>query len=255
MRIMFDGLNTDARAILKLSKPGDLIAYYIDGRFAWSPEEIALFPFNTHITITVFGNPADVADCETGDMTPKQAADWVIMQRAHGYCRPTVYRSLSVMDDIRQATGQLVMGRDWDSWVADYDNKTDSVYPGAAAKQYKSEANDDVSAVYDDLWPHRVLVHPPSAPIGAPKWPAGLVLQFGNRGNAVEALQRACSQSGLYGVRGIETDGVFGEQTRTAVRNFEQLENLTVDAGLAGNQVRAALIHMGLLNSAGQATR
>lgn len=252
MRVMYDGINTDAKKIKEVIKPGDLVAYYIDGRYAWSTEEIALFPHNTHVTITVLGNPADVADCETGDLSPQSAAEWVVRQRHHGYLRPTIYRSLSVMRDIRQSTGNLIMGRDWDSWVADYDNNPASVYPDSAAKQFRSTDDWDMSEVYDDLWPHRVAVHL-VAPISAPKWPAGVVLKFGNKGNAVEALQKACSNSGIRGVRGIAVDGVFGHQTQTAVRNFEAYEHLSIDSGIAGNQVRNALIRIRALNSVGQA--
>lgn len=254
MRIMYDGVNTDARTISRLAKPGDLVAYYIDGEFAWTPEEIALFQYNSHVTITVLGNPADVADCETGDMTPESAANWVRQRRAAGYFRPTVYRSLSLMGDIRSATGDLVMGKDWDSWVADYDNSPGAVYPGSIAKQYRSVTDYDESVVFDDGWPHRVATQTtPAAPITAPKWPAGLVLQIGNKGNAVKALQQALSGSGIYGVRGIAADGIFGEQTQTAVRNFEASQHFTVDSGIAGSQVRNALIRLGQLNTAGQA--
>lgn len=254
MRIMYDGINTDAKAIAQVIKPGDLVAYYVDGTYAWTPEEIALFPYNTHITITVLGNPADVADCETGDLTPQSVADWVRKQKANGYFRPTIYRSLSGMNDIRQSTGELVMGKDWDSWIADYDNNQNSVYLDSAAKQYKASTNDDISVVFDDLWPHRVAVAiQPIAPVTAPKWPAGVTLQFGNKGYAVEALQKAFHNSGILGVRGIMYDGAFGAQTQTAVRNFEAAENLTVDSGIAGAGVRNALIRIGLLNTAGQA--
>jgi peptidoglycan hydrolase-like protein with peptidoglycan-binding domain len=250
---MYDGINTDAQIIARLIKPGDIVAYYIDGEFAWNKQEIALFPYNEHVTITVLGNPADAADCETGDMTPRSSADWVFRQKAAGYFRPTIYRSLSVMQDVRNATGSLVMGKDWDSWVADYDNEQRSVYPNSAAKQYRSTDGYDMSAVFDDQWPHRVAVHSP-APITAPKWPSGLVLKLGNKGYAVQALQKACAGSGIRGVRGIASDGIFGQQTETAVRNFEAEARLTVDTGIAGSQVRNALIHIGALNSAGQAT-
>ena len=253
-RVMFDGINTDAKAIARLIEPGDLVAYYIDGIYAWTPEEIRLFPNNTHVTITVIGNPADVADCETGDMSPRSAADWVIRQRAAGYYRPTIYRGLSGMADVRAATGSLIMGKDWDAWVADYDNSQQSVYPGSAAKQYRSTNEYDVSEVYDDLWPHRVRIQP-TIPTAKPKWPAGLDLRLGNRGNAVEALQRALSTSGIRGVRGITLDGVFGPQTQTAVRNFEAEERLNLDSGIAGQLVRSELIRLGQLNSYGQATR
>jgi hypothetical protein len=256
---MYDGINTDAKTIRELIHPGDKVAYYIDGRYAWTKEEIALFPNNEHVTITVLGGIADVGDCETGDMTPDEAAAWVRKRKLAGYLRPTVYRSLALMKDIRNATGGLIMGKDWDAWVADYDNNPTNVYEGAAAKQYKSPAGYDLSVVYDANWPHRsaVVTKPPVAPIINPKWPAGLTLVLGNKGNAVEALQKALANSGIPGVRGIASDGVFGQQTRTAVRNFEADQHLTLDAdglALAGPQVRGRLITLGLLNSAGQPT-
>jgi hypothetical protein len=254
MRTMYDGIRTDARTIARIIKPGDLVAYYIDGMYAWTDEEIALFPHNTHVTITVVGNPADVADCETGDMSPVSAANWVERQRAAGYFRPTIYRGLYGMPDIRKTTGNLFLTREWYVWVADYDNNPDSVYPGSAAKQFRSTDAYDVSSVFDDLWPHRVKVQP-TTPVAGPKWPAGVTLRFGNKGNSVEALQRALASSGIRGVRGILADGYFGEQTQTAVRNFEASENLPVDAGIAGLHVRSELITLGLLNSAGQAIR
>lgn len=254
-RTMWDGVNSDARAIAGLAKPGDLVAYYIDGYFAWTKSEIALFPSQQHVTITVLGNSADVADCETGDMTPESAANWVRKQKAGGYNRPTIYRSLSMMDDVRKTTGNLVMGKDWDGWVADYDNRTDVVYGGAAAKQYKSTNSFDESVVYDDQWPHRTITRTtPITPIvtNAPKWPAGQILVKSNKGNAVLALQKALRDSGIHGVRGIGVDGIFGDQTLTAVRNFQEACKLGVD-GVAGAQTRARLISRGLMNAAGQA--
>jgi peptidoglycan hydrolase-like protein with peptidoglycan-binding domain len=252
-RTMWDGVNSDAKSIKSLAKPNDLIAYYIDGAFAWTKQEIALFPNNKHVTITVLGNPADVADCETGDMTPASAANWVRSQKARGYDRPTVYRSLSMMQDVRQTTGTLIMGRDWDAWVADYDNKTSQVYSGSVAKQFKNAAYYDESIVYDDNWPHRTIGSSPvTAPVTAPKWPAGQICKEGAVGHAVVALQQACHNSGMTGVRGITVDGVFGAQTLSAVRNFQKAERLTVD-GIAGSNTRSKMMQIGLLNSAGQA--
>lgn len=250
-RTMWDGIRQDAKYIARLAKPGDLVAYYIDGIYSWTSAEIALFPHNEHVTITVFGNPADAADAETGDMTPEAAAEWVVRQKTAGYWRPTIYRSLSVMDDIRKTTGALVMGKDWDSWVADYDNRTESVYPGSAVKQFRNASDFDENEVYDDGWPHRT--NHVVAPITSPKWPVDALLQFGNRGNAVEAMQKALSGSGIRGVRGIGVDGSFGGQTLISLKNFQAAESLIVD-GKAGNQTRNTLIHMGFLNSAGQAT-
>jgi peptidoglycan hydrolase-like protein with peptidoglycan-binding domain len=248
---MWDGINTDAETIAKLIRPGDKVAYFNDGRYAWNSQQIAMFPHNEHVTITVLGGPADVGDCETGDMTPAAAANWIRKQKAAGYLRPTVYRSLAFMKDLREATGDLVMGKDWDSWVADYDNSTTENYAGEAAKQYQSTSDYDKSVIYDAGWPHRTK-GPTVASILNPKWPAGRTLSLHNIGNAVEALQTSLSGSGMVGVRGIGVNGIFGQQTLTALRNFQESQSLTVD-GIAGPNTRNALIRLGLLNSAGQA--
>lgn len=254
-RNMYDGINSDAAAIKKVIRPGDGIAYYVDGRYAWSAAEIAMFPLTDyfHVTITVLGNPADVADCETGDLTPEGAAAWVRRQRAAGYFRPTVYRSLSVMSDIRNATAELIMGKDWDGWVASYDNNPANVYPGAVAHQYRSEFDMDISTVFDDGWPHR-KAPTPSSPVvvTAPRWPAGLELRFGMVGHAVEAMQKAFHDSGVVGERGIGIDGQFGPQTLTAVRNFQGTHGLQED-GIAGIHTRTAMVSAHLLNIDGTA--
>lgn len=84
-------------------------------------------------------------------------------------------------------------------------------------------------------------------------WPEGKSLQRGDSGDPVEALQQALAGSGIYGVRGISVDGDFGPQTQTAVQNFEANQHLTVDSGIAGKQVRDALIRLGRLTVNGAA--
>lgn len=56
-------------------------------------------------------------------------------------------------------------------------------------------------------------------------------LELGSRGPAVAKLQRAL---------GIHADGIFGKQTRRAVRAFQRRSGLVVD-GIVGPQTRAAL--------------
>lgn len=83
----------------------------------------------------------------------------------------------------------------------------------------------------------------PAPPKPAPKpkvWPADAVLRLGATGDAVFVLQTALADSGIRGVRGITADGTFGQQTLTAVKNFEAAKHLAVD-GIAGPAVRAAL--------------
>jgi hypothetical protein len=57
------------------------------------------------------------------------------------------------------------------------------------------------------------------------------VLERGDRGAAVEALQ---------GALGVPADGVFGPVTERAVKRFQRKEGLTVD-GVVGPQTREAL--------------
>ena len=62
-------------------------------------------------------------------------------------------------------------------------------------------------------------------------WEDGRLLRVGSRGPAVASAQRAL---------GITADGVFGPQTRRAVRAFQARHGLEVD-GIVGPETRAAL--------------
>jgi hypothetical protein len=79
----------------------------------------------------------------------------------------------------------------------------------------------------------------PGAKPGVPVMPVS-VLHVGSQGGDVVLLQRKLSDSGLKGVRGITVDGVFGQQTLTAVRNFQEHEGVAVD-GIVGPQTWAAV--------------
>ncbi len=65
------------------------------------------------------------------------------------------------------------------------------------------------------------------------------VLHLGSQGTDVVTLQRKLSGSHLPGVRGITVDGVFGQQTETAVRNLQSLSGISVD-GIVGPATWAA---------------
>jgi hypothetical protein len=60
---------------------------------------------------------------------------------------------------------------------------------------------------------------------------ASRVLQYGDRGEAVEELQKDL---------GIEADGIYGKDTYEAVKAFQEDHGLTVD-GIVGNQTRKKL--------------
>jgi hypothetical protein len=176
---MYDGVNSLAPGIARQFPNLAKVAGYADGRYAWSQAEWDLFPHADHVKIAVRADfdGGDVLDVETGDATPAQAPGWIARRHAAGLYRPTVYCSLSVVPAVRQATGHLILGRDYDIWVAKYDRSpAEPAVPGLpaarfAAKQYESDSAWDISAVYDAAWPHRSPVHP--APVPAPSAPSG----------------------------------------------------------------------------------
>lgn len=177
--LMYDGLNSDAPAIARAFPGARKVAGYLNGRYAWSQADWDLFPGADHVTITVTASAGegDVLDVETGDATPAQAAAWIEMRHAAGLYRPTIYCSLSVVPAIRAATGPLILGRDYDIWVAKFDGSgAEPAVPGLpaarfAAKQYETNPSWDESVLYDPEWPHRVAAHPAPAP--APAGPSG----------------------------------------------------------------------------------
>jgi hypothetical protein len=244
--LMYDAINSQAMTIRRLRKPGDLAAYYIAGdTYIWTPEERALFPPDALVSITLTASylDADVLDRERGGAAVDEVAGWTHEKRAAGYERPTTYCSLADVPAIREATGALRLGIDYDLWVADWDG-SQALPPGvplAAAKQYRDAGAYDVSVVYDAGWPHRKAPSPgspPSPPVAT--WPAGVVLRPGSSGAAVRVLQAALAGTGMVGVRGIAVDGQFGSQTETSLRNYQRDKGLAVD-GVAGNATRKAL--------------
>lgn len=62
-------------------------------------------------------------------------------------------------------------------------------------------------------------------------------LRIFDRGDAVRELQRALNRAGAY----LMQDGIFGQNTRAAVRTFQSAYGLSVD-GIAGPQTWAALV-------------
>ncbi len=163
MRTMYDGVNSLAAGIARDFPVAEMVAGYLTGQYAWTAAEWALFPHAAHVTIvtTASANAGDVLDVEAGDAKPQDAHDWIAMRKRAGLYRPTIYCSLSVVPAIRQQTRELVLGRDYDLWVADWDGTTKPDYPLAVAKQFRNTAGYDLSAVFDDGWPHRT---PPAAP-------------------------------------------------------------------------------------------
>ena len=137
-----DGIRNDA-VLMDHSIP--VVAYYIDGRYAWTPVEIALFPNSVHVEIAVHSSTlaGHFLDVENGDATPTQAAIWAHNRRLNGYAYPGIYCASSDQESVIQAfdaIGEPLPG--W--WLAHWDG-IDELPPGLLGKQYLSQPNDDRS--------------------------------------------------------------------------------------------------------------
>lgn len=172
MRIMYDGVNSLARGIATDFPHAAMIGVYVDGDYAWSGDERALFPdaVQVEISTNAANKIGDVLDVERFDADPAQAHDWILARKAAGYDRPSIYCSYALVPQVRLETRELALGVDYDIWVARWDNtQNPPPMPGPtatyAAKQYQATTGYDLSVVYDDGWPHRT-------PAGAPQLPA-----------------------------------------------------------------------------------
>ncbi|MFB2839683.1 peptidoglycan-binding protein [Floridanema evergladense] len=67
------------------------------------------------------------------------------------------------------------------------------------------------------------------------------ILRVGSQGQAVRDVQALLNQQGLYRNA---PDGIYGPQTRAAVRQFQQSQNLAVD-GIVGPQTWGAMLNSG----------
>jgi hypothetical protein len=154
-RLMADSA-TPWRIPAAFNSPDRLIAWYLDGRYAWSARQLARFPRAVKVAITVTGNlDADVADVETGDMGPQDFADWLKARMAAGNRWHALYSDKDTkpgVDAAVEAAG--LSNRDYGWWAADPAGEPHEV-PGALAVQYfwgTGAENYDVSAVYASGW-------------------------------------------------------------------------------------------------------
>jgi len=135
--------------------PGDsqLVAGYVNGRYAWLPGDWARFPQAVHVEISVLAsdNRGHVLDVEPSDATAAEAVGWVGARRAAG-TDPTVYCNASTWPSVRQAFAAAGVPEPH-YWIAHYDG--DPTIPvGAIAKQYLGDVSPgiDISSVADH-WP------------------------------------------------------------------------------------------------------
>ncbi len=147
MRTLYDSVTA-----FNIPADAQMVAGYVDGRYAWSASDWARFPGAVKVRIACFAwtNDGHVLDVETGDATPAQAPGWVQMRRAAGV-DPTVYCSTSWWPSVRSAfVAQGVPEPHY--WIAAYPGIGAQLYPGSVAHQYADPGPYDVSVVAD-YWP------------------------------------------------------------------------------------------------------
>ena len=158
MTVMYDSANP---AQIPTSAP--IVAGYMDGLYAWKAADWHRLASSVQLTITVFGAPGvRIADCESGDLTPGQAAAWARRELDAGR-RPTIYSDRSTWPQIVQALsllGESGAAVDW--WAAD-PTGTPHLVPGSVATQYAWNSlgqtgglNVDMS-ITNGVWPGRIV--------------------------------------------------------------------------------------------------
>jgi hypothetical protein len=154
----------DSVTVADLPPDGDGYLGYVDGPYRNYEAVRARFPGRPVASVTVTGtSDANVCDCETGDLTPSQAAGWAKRQLAAGKL-PTIYCNASTWPAVKQAVATAgLTPRMGDRYlIAEYPGpgaKPDPTIPaGAIGHQYLgspeggSPGHYDVSVVVE-YWP------------------------------------------------------------------------------------------------------
>ncbi len=130
-RIMFDSTSPG-----DIPRDAEMVAYYVDGRYAWPQAWINMFPNAVKVPISAIGvATAPVGDVEVGCIwPPANAVPWVRRARADGY-DPTIYMNeLNDWPAVRQAFRDAGEPEPH-YWTARY-NGVRSIPDGAVARQF-----------------------------------------------------------------------------------------------------------------------
>lgn len=155
MRDMFDSTAVDA-----IPTTAPMAAGYVDGDWPTYSQLRSRCPSAVLVSITVTGRAgAQVADCESGDLDPTQAAAWAAGEVAAGR-QPTIYCNASTWAAVRSEVASRGLTGRVSYWIAQYDGVR-TVPDGAVAKQYQSDTAQNLDySVAADYWPG---VDPPPA--------------------------------------------------------------------------------------------
>jgi hypothetical protein len=130
-RLMYDSTTP-----WEIPRDAKLIAYYVDGWYAWPASWFKLFPEAEFVSISAIGvKPAQVGDVEVGCIwPPAEAVPWTLMARSHGF-DPTIYvNELNDWLPVRQAFWAAGV-EEPPYWVARY-NGVRVIPPGAVGRQF-----------------------------------------------------------------------------------------------------------------------
>ena len=219
--ILFDSV--DLAAIPSTAK---IIGGYVDGE--WPTATSADFAARvaagaTPVTITVKGwndagelVEADVADSETGDLTPESAARWAKETLAAGR-RPTIYCNRSSWQSVlTEVAAAGVVAALVDYWIADWTGVPHTL-PDSSAVQYADPAtsggNYDLSICSWGWAPLAKTPPPPPPPAETPERVTLPLLSPGDLGGPVKSLQRLLHSSSP----GLPVSGYFDATTADAV--------------------------------------
>jgi peptidoglycan hydrolase-like protein with peptidoglycan-binding domain len=212
-----------------------LVASYVDGYGGYTAA-VNRFGAEKCVSISVQNNNADVADVETGAMTPGDLPGWISRQQARGIKRPVIYCNASTWPSVKAAVGNAEVSY----WIAEWTDNPTQTLAGADAVQYASTSSYDLSYVLPTFPFYPGGVTPPPTTT-TPLVQDGSVDPVDGV-NAVHNLQTRLNvwqvTVGKYAV--LTVDGNFGALTLTAVKDFQTYAGLTVD-GIVGPLTWAAV--------------
>lgn len=151
--LCYDAINTLQHNI-PVTAPA--IAYYGNGNYAWTQEQVNLYPTRFKNKIDVLGesinNEFDVLDVETGDATPDMTPDWIDRNPRGGiYCNSNNWRD--VLDAMHPRYPSF-----FKYWIAD--GNSSLIFPGSLARQYGYLQVYDLSIFDIRWWQSGTLVKP-----------------------------------------------------------------------------------------------
>jgi len=171
-RTMYDSTNP---AVIPNS--AQLVGAYVDG-FGGYDAAVAKFGADKVVSISVANHDADVADVESGAMSPDDLPGWIERQNARGVKRPGVYCSLSIWASVKAAVGN----RSVSYWIADWVGSPYEI-TGADAVQYENTPDYDLSLVLPSF-PFCPLPAPPKPKPAPPAKQVGVVTSDTTHGRA-----------------------------------------------------------------------